>query len=225
MNKPIVVGSAILDISKEIVYISHYSYVFKKFGPNDALNHSSDGFLDNQTGSTNPSRSRVKLLFSDTDSVCYYFEGFDDIYEKMREDSEKYFELSDFPKDHKCYSDVNEKRLKYFKDETAGIPIFKFVGLRSNMYSILLEDGPSKNTAKGIQQHFSKTNSKHELYKKCLVEQTKTLAQYNSIRSLDHQLYTIHEKKTALCSYDDKRFSLADSHDTLAYGHYKLPNK
>ena len=91
----------------------------------------------------------------------------------MPKDSEKYFDLSDFPKDHKCYSDVNKKRLGYFKDETAGVPIVEFVGLRSKMYSIsLLEDGSSKNTAKGIQNHFSKTNLKHELYRKCLVEQS-----------------------------------------------------
>ena len=113
---------------------------------------------------------------------------------------------------------MNKKRLGYFKDETAGVPIVEFVGLRSKMYSILLADGSSKNTANGIKQHFSKTNSKHELYQKCLVEQSRTTVQYNSIRSFDHQLYTIHENKVALSSYDDKRDLLADSFDTLAYG-------
>ena len=120
---------------------------------------------------------------------------------------------------------MNKKRLGYFKDETAGVPIAEFVGLRSKMYSILLADGSSKNTAKGIQHHFSKTNLKHELYRKCLVEQSRTHAQYNSIRSFYHQLYTIHENKIALSSYDDKRYLLADSYDTLAYGHYLIPKK
>ena len=169
MNKPIAVGSAILDISKEIVYNFHYNYILPKFGPNGSVNTTSSMHASSDVPTGNGNLSNVKLLFRDTDSVCYYFEGVEDIYAEMAKDSEKYFDLSDFPKDHKCYSEVNKKRLGYFKDETAGVPIAEFVGLRSKMYSILLADGSSKNTAKGIQQHFSKTNLKHELYRKCLV--------------------------------------------------------
>ena len=133
--------------------------------------------------------------------------------------------FSDFPKDHKCYSDLNKKKLGCFKDETAGTPIVEFVGLRAKMYSILLEDGTSKNTAKGIQQRFSKTNLKHELYRRCLMNQIVTHAEYNSIRSFNHQLFTLHERKVALSGYNEKRYFLKDSHDTLAYGHYRIPKK
>ena len=37
------------------------------------------------------------------------------------------------------------------KDETAGKPIKEFVGLRSKMYSLLV-DGKEKKTAKGIKK-------------------------------------------------------------------------
>ena len=100
MNKLIIVGSVILDILKEIVYNFHYNYKLPKFGPNGTVNSTSNmqGSSNNATGKGK--LSRVKLLFSDMDSLCYYFEGVDDIYEEMHKDSGKYFDLSDFPKNH-----------------------------------------------------------------------------------------------------------------------------
>ena len=200
LDKPISVGCAILDIAKLIMYRWHYDYFQNKYG------------------------RASKLLFTDTDSLCYHVTC-PDIYHDIKTDMLEHYDTSDFPKDHKCYSEINKKRLGSFKDETAGVPIVEFVGLRSKMYSILLADGSSKHTAKGIQHHFAKQNLKHELYKKCLEDQIKTFAEYKSIRSFSHELYTIQEKKVALCSFDDKRYLLEDSHDTLAYGHYRIPKK
>ena len=200
LDKPISIGCAILDVVKLIMYRWHYDYFQEKYG------------------------RASKLLFTDTDSLCYHVTC-PDIYQDIKTDMLEHYDMSDFPKDHKCYSEVNKKRLGSFKDETAGVPIVEFVGLRSKMYSILLADGSSKHTAKGIQHHFAKQNLKHELYKKCLEDQIKTFAEYKSIRSFSHELYTIQEKKIALCSFDDKRYLLKDSHNTLAYGHYKIPKK
>ena len=122
MNKPIAVGSAILDLSKEIVYNFHYNYILPKFGPNGTVNSTSclHGSSNNATGSGK--QSSVKLLFSDTDSLCYLFEGVDDIYQEMAKDSEKYFDLSDFPKNHKCYSDVNKKDWAFSKTKQRAFP-------------------------------------------------------------------------------------------------------
>jgi hypothetical protein len=39
-----------------------------------------------------------------------------------------------------------------FKDETAGVPIAEFCGLRSKMYSILLDNEDEKKTGKGIKK-------------------------------------------------------------------------
>ena len=36
------------------------------------------------------------------------------------------------------------------KEMSEGKPISKFVGLKSNMYSILSDDGKESNTAKGV---------------------------------------------------------------------------
>ena len=80
MNKPIVVGSAILDISKEIVYNFHYNYILPNFCAKEITKQSYDvpGSSDVPTGKQ--SGAHVKLLFSDTDCLCYYFEGVKDIY-------------------------------------------------------------------------------------------------------------------------------------------------
>ena len=42
-----------------------------------------------------------------------------------------------------------KKVLGKMKDETAGVPVMEFVGLRSKMYSMVYE-GAEKKTAKGI---------------------------------------------------------------------------
>ena len=216
MDRPVAVGCTILDISKLIVYRWHYGYILNKFKPAT--------LPELGTGDIRQNAGTVRLLFSDTDSLCYQI-FCEDLYDEIRKDMDKFFDTSDYPKDHKCYSDRNKKKLGYFKDETCGVPIVEFVGLRSKMYSILLADDSVKNTAKGIQQHFSKTKLKHELYKSCLEEELRTFAEYNSIRSFKHDVYTIHENKVALSSFDDKRYLLKDSHNTPAYGHYKIPKK
>lgn len=43
------------------------------------------------------------------------------------------FDTSDYKKDHLLYSDRNKKKVGVMKDETAGVPIREFVGIRSKM--------------------------------------------------------------------------------------------
>src|SRR5436190_23664297 len=96
---------AFLDISKLIMYKFHYEWSVKKFGSN------------------------LKLCMTDTDSLLYSIMT-EDIYEDIKKDLDL-FDTSAYPKDHKCYSEKNKKRLGVFKDETESIPIKEFVGLRA----------------------------------------------------------------------------------------------
>jgi hypothetical protein len=78
------------------------------------------------------------------------------------------------------------------KDETHGIPIQEFVGLKSKMYSMIYEeDGKltEKKTTKGIKKSVFKNHTKHDHYKECLFDRTVHLSSMNQIRSYDHQLY------------------------------------
>ena len=45
------------------------------------------------------------------------------------------------------------------KDETAGVPVVEFVGLRSKMYSYIKDDGNGGKTAKGIKKTSSRATS------------------------------------------------------------------
>ena len=99
--------------------------------------------------------SDSKLLFTDTDSLCYEITA-EDFYRDMFDNKEQ-FDLSDL-KLEQFQNFENKKVVGKFKDETQGIPICEFVGLRSKMYSIKLDDDSEKKTAKGIQ------NTKFSIY-------------------------------------------------------------
>ena len=90
----------------------------------------------------------ARLLFTDTDSLTYCVQT-RDIYEDMRADLSR-FDTSDYPKEHKCFSLVNKKVLLKMKDESNGVPIRGFVGLRSKMNVFLTADEKAEATAKGI---------------------------------------------------------------------------
>ncbi|CAL1293464.1 unnamed protein product [Larinioides sclopetarius] len=124
-NRPIQVGFTILELSKVLMYEFHYNIILKKYG------------------------DRAKLLFTDTDSLCY--ELITDDLNKDFEEMKQYFDFSDYPHDHPLYSVENKKKIGFFKDELNGQPCFEFVGLRSKMYSILSGKG-EKQTAKGISK-------------------------------------------------------------------------
>jgi hypothetical protein len=47
--------------------------------------------------------------------------------------------------DYRSRDNMNKKVVNKFKDETNGVPIIEFIGLRSKMYSIILDDGKEAN--------------------------------------------------------------------------------
>jgi len=134
-------------------------------------------------------------------------------------------DTSNYPKEHELYSAKNAKTLGKFKDECAGIPPLSFVGLRSKMYSLLVEkDKPAKMTAKGIKTNFMKKHVKHDMYYHTLRTKTLTHAKFRNFRSRCMKIETVECSKICLSAYDDKRFLLSDGESTLAYGHFLTMN-
>ena len=128
LNKPIYLGMSILDISKNLMYNFHYNYIKPKFG------------------------SKSKLLFTDTDSLCYEIET-EDIYKDISSDVYERFDTSNFPKDHvdrdgnrsSIPIGVNKKVPGLFKDECGGKQMTEFIGLRPKLYACNVEGvGESK---------------------------------------------------------------------------------
>ena len=197
LNRPIYVGFSILDLSKVLMYQFHYEYMKQKYGCD------------------------AKLLFTDTDSLCYEIKT-DDIYRDMLQDIDL-FDTSEYARNHPLYSLTNKKALGKMKDETHGIPIQEFIGLRPKMYSILYTENDKlveKKTAKGIKKSVTKRKLRHANYKECLFEKRQTMASTNQIRSERHEIYSIKLNKIGISPYDDKRYILNDGMNTLAYGHY-----
>ena len=113
LNKPIYLGQAILDLSKILMYNFHYGYVKPKYG------------------------DRARLLFTDTDSLCYRIQT-EDFYEDISENVPKWFDSSNYPKGHPI-GGANKKVLGMRKDEAGGRQITEFVGLRFKLYAIGIE--------------------------------------------------------------------------------------
>ncbi|CAL1296423.1 unnamed protein product [Larinioides sclopetarius] len=131
-NRPIQVGFNILELSKVLMYDFHYNIILKKYG------------------------DKAKLLFTDTDSLCY--ELITDDLNRDFEEMKQYFDFSDYSHDHPLYSVENKKKIGFFKDELNGQPCFEFVGLRSKMYSILSGKGEKQTAKDNIMLQFLLSN-------------------------------------------------------------------
>jgi hypothetical protein len=165
---------------------------------------------------------RATLLRTDTDSLCYSVET-EDIYEDMRQNMSR-FDTSNYDPCHPLFSNANKQVLGKMKDETSGVPIREFVGLKSKMYSFKTPD-VEKKIAKGIARGFVKRHLSHEDYKKALLNTTakRSKGSWTKIGSDNqHELATLRVSKSLLSAYDDKRYVLGDGIKTLAIGHYKM---
>ena len=199
MNKPIYLGMCILDLSKIIMFDFHYNYIKSKYA------------------------DKAKLLFTDTDSLMYEIET-EDFYKDISGDVKDRFDTSDYPENHPSGipTGENKKVLGMMKDEAAGKIIKEFVGLRSKLYSFVMDDGGETKKCKGIKKQVVERSIRHEHYKTCLTTGKELLRKQNILRSYEHEVYTEEVNKVALSALDDKRHILSDGMDTLALGHYKI---
>ena len=196
LDKPIYTGFTVLELSKLHMYDFHYNHMMEKYGP-----------------------ERAKLLFIDTDSLTYHITA-EDLYQDMKEDQHLY-DTSNYSKDHFLFSEVNKKVIGKFKDETGGLPIVEWIGLRAKMYSMMTDDGKEKKTGKGIKKSVLKKEMRHQDFKDCLMEKREFQHSMMNFRSKQHQLFTVKQTKKSLSPFDDKRYILEDGYTTRAHGHYQ----
>ena len=199
LNKPIYVGMTILDTSKCLMYDFHYNHIKAKYG------------------------SKARLLFTDTDSLCYEVET-KDVYEDFWSDKHL-FDFSGYDKGSKYWDDTNKKVVGKFKDETDGVPIVEFVGLRSKMYSFEKMGGESVNRAKGVKKCVVSNVISHKDYRDTLLGRGQMRHKMTTIRSDRHRLWTCEVNKVSLSCFDDKRYVLPSGVDSYAYGHWRINSK
>ena len=180
LNKPRYIGMTILDISKLIMYQYHYEYLIPKYPDS-------------------------KLLFTDTDSFCYWIPTETNIYDDMYKDKER-FDFSNYPVGDVYFNDKNNLVPGKMKDEMGGDLILEFVGLRSKMYSILNYDGKNKKTAKGVIIQVKNDQITHQDFKNSLFEKKQFMHNGVKIVQNRHQLYTAEVNKVSLSPFNDKKW-------------------
>jgi len=186
-------GAAVLEISKLILFRWHYDFFVKRYG-----------------------RENIELCMTDTDSLLYLITN-DDIYEDLK--NEDRFDFSNYSVDSTLHSKRCQGQLFCLKDEVGGKPIKSFVGLRAKSYSIEFADESRKVTGKGIPRTKLTTIS-HKDMKRTLFRKEKTHLTSRHIRSYKHKLYNISEKKLGLSPFDNKRYILQGGIHTLPIGHF-----
>lgn len=111
MNKPIIIGLSVLEISKIIMYAFLYEVLKPKFG------------------------EKVMVAYTDTDSFILEIET-DDFYEFIRTNSSK-FDTSNYPNPNEYDIKLLNQRLPpLMKDELGGEVMVEIVGLRSMCYAV-----------------------------------------------------------------------------------------
>lgn len=197
LDKPVCVGMAILDISKLCMNRFHYNYIKPKYGVN------------------------CELLYTDTDSFIYSISNIDDLYEDMKTDIHM-FDTSEYPENNVYKMPrVNKKVLGLMSDECAGQPISEFVGLRSKMYSVRVNNIDVIKKAKGVKNYVLKNTITFQDYLDCIRNNCKISREQNSIRSKLHKVFSISQNKIALSPFDDKRQIMENNIDTLPWGFIK----
>ena len=142
LNKPAYVRMCILDLNQALLYEFHYYCIKNKYGNNS------------------------RLLFIETDSLMYEIK-MEDVYEDFSKDKEM-FDFSNYSAESKYYDDSNKLVVGKMNDETGGVAIKEFDGLKSKMYSFLVDDSSKHKKAKGVNKNVVATIS-HGEYKDVLL--------------------------------------------------------
>ena len=101
------------------------------------------------------------------------------------------------------------------KDETAGVAIEEFVGLKPKMYLYLVDDNSEHKKAKGVNKNVVATISNNE-YKDILLNKKYLRHSMNRIQSKDHKIGTYEINKISLSCFNDKIYIQNNECDGLA---------
>ena len=94
---------------------------------------------------------KIKLLFTDTNNLYLEIET-NDVYKDMKEPKE-YYDFNEYPKDHFLYGAENQAVFGKFKDAMEGKIVTEFLGLRSKLCPLIIQDEvKQKKVANGVKK-------------------------------------------------------------------------
>lgn len=199
LDKPIYVGTTVLDLSKTFMFDFHYNFVKCHF-------------------------PTANLLYTDTDSLIYLLPvpSVDDL---IARDPGR-FDTSQYPPDHPLHSKVNAKRIGSMKDEVDGKRITEFIGLRPKLYAYQVEEKDTttstKKRAKGVRKAALRKITFEDYKKSLFNDEVKEVSQ-QLFESDAHVIRTKTQIKLGLSANDDKRYCEGKYKiKTLPWGHYRI---
>ena len=225
LDKPIINGMIILDLSKYLMYDFYYNVLQKRYG------------------------DKIKLLMTDTDSLVVEIET-EDVYEDMG-NMKEYYDFSEYPKElyeeyeppkymfdsdeyieqrkpnlffnKMIFNSENQAVVGKFKDEFASKIVTEFVGLRSKLYSLTIQgENKEKKVCKGCKKCVINKELKFSDFKNTLINKTKLNKDMNFIKSKLHNVNTVNVNKNVISCFDNKRYILDDGITSFSFGHYKI---
>ena len=203
MDKPILVGQAILDKSKELMYQFYYDYLKPKF------------------------KDKVNLMYMDTDSFVLSIET-DDFFKDIKDDLKEWFDTSGYdknrvlPEEFAKNASVNKNIIGKMKDELGKWYMSEFVAIAPKVYAYqqihidntFLVDKKARGTNKSV----TKKSLSFDLYKKCSFNNETVKCIQHRIKSAPSFIDTVKMNKIALRNYDNKRLRSFNGKTTYPYG-------
>ena len=190
MDKPILVGQAILDKSKELMYQFYYDYLKPKF------------------------KDKVNLMYMDTDSFVLSIET-DDFFKDIKDDLKEWFDTSGYdknrvlPDEFKKNASVNKKIIGKMKDELGKGHMSEFVAIAPKVYAyqqIHIDNTLSVDKkARGTNKSVTKKSLSFDLYKKCLFNNEAVKCIQNKVKNTPSCIDIVKMKKIALKNCDNKK--------------------
>jgi hypothetical protein len=206
MNRPMILGMTILDLSKLHMFDFHYRVMLPHF-----------------------TISRLQLCYTDTDSLVYLLKAVPgrSVYEDLKQIQHMHecFDLSEIRNPHHPLLQDGVDKMRHarvlgkFKDELFGEPLMQFIALRPKMYSMVDQHGKEKSRRKGIPRVVS---LHHQDYLKAFYSGKGSDVTFQRIDHNDRfELCTYQLTKQGLNACDDKSYYL-NALTSLRYGHYLI---
>ena len=153
---------------------------------------------------------RHLLELTDTDSLMYEIKT-EDFY-----GNKEMFDFGNYSTKSKYYDVSNKLVIGKINDKTSGVVIDEFVGLESNMYSLLVnsEHKQSKDMNRNVVAKISQKEYEDSLSNNNCLKHSR-----NRIQSKDHRIGTYKTKKISLYCFDHKLYIQNNGCDGLAFGY------
>ena len=127
----------------------------------------------------------------------------EDIYEDFSSNKEL-FDFSNYLTKSNLYDNSNKLVIRKLKDETGGVAIEEFIGLKPKIYSLLVDNSEHKK-AKGVNKNVVSTIN-HTEYKDFSLNNNCIRHSMNSIQNKDDIIGTYEINEISLSCFDDKMY-------------------